>query len=117
MKTKLKKNKVIICASVRYKANKILDYFDNEKIVLTNEDEIQTNYINVIIKKINEGFTFNDLFVINEAILFNQKKEIVYKNSFRFGTKIRDLNKLNIGDYVVHSAHGLARYAGIKTLF
>ena len=40
LKTKLKKNKIIICASDRYKANKILDYFDNEKIVLTNEDEI-----------------------------------------------------------------------------
>ena len=29
---------------------------------------------------------------------------------------MRDWNKLNIGDYVVHSAHGVARYAVIKTV-
>ena len=32
------------------------------------------------------------------------------------GTKIRDINKLNIGDYVVHVTHGIGIYKGIKTL-
>ena len=32
------------------------------------------------------------------------------------GSKIRDINKLNIGDYVVHVVHGIGIYKGIKTL-
>lgn len=32
------------------------------------------------------------------------------------GSKIRDINKLSIGDYVVHIAHGIGIYKGIKTL-
>jgi len=32
------------------------------------------------------------------------------------GSKIRDINKLNIGDYVVHVVHGIGIYRGIKTL-
>ena len=32
------------------------------------------------------------------------------------GTKIRDINKLNPGDYIVHSAYGIGQYIGLKTL-
>ena len=32
------------------------------------------------------------------------------------GTKIRDINKLEIGDYVVHYKYGIGRYNGLRTL-
>ena len=32
------------------------------------------------------------------------------------GSKIKDITRLNIGDYVVHNVHGIGRYCGIKTL-
>ena len=32
------------------------------------------------------------------------------------GSKIRDITKLNKGDYVVHALHGIGIYQGITTL-
>ena len=111
----LKGNIVILCVSNRYIANKILDEIPNS--ILTNENEIIDDKINIIIKKINSGFCINNYVIISENELFHQKSNTLsYKTNFKYGTKIRDINKLNIGDYVVHNIHGIGRYLGIKTL-
>ncbi len=77
--------------------------------------------IDVPIKIYNEylpqGFIFEKYVVISENDIENiSKQEIKYKNSYKIGRKIKDLNSLNIGDYVVHMAHGIGIYNGIKTL-
>ncbi len=77
--------------------------------------------IDVPIKIYNEylaqGFIFEKYVVISENDIENiTKREIKYKNSYKIGRKIRDLNALNLGDYVVHMAHGIGIYNGIKTL-
>ena len=112
------KNKtVIICLSSRYQVNRILDNFNNGNFVFTNEQEIFENKINLIIKRISEGFIYNNYVVISEKELFDKKEvKTNYKNSYKLGQKIRDINKLEIGDYIVHNTHGIGRYLGIKTL-
>ena len=56
--------------------------------------------------------------IISEKELYN-KKELVasYKTNFKIGNKVRDINKLQVGDYIVHNVHGIGIYCGIKTLF
>ena len=114
----IKENKtVIICVSNHYQINKILENIENSNFVVTNENEIIPNKINLIIKNIENGFIFNKVLVISESELFHKKNnKIHYKNNFQCGTKIRDINKLNVGDYVVHNVHGIGKYLGIKTL-
>lgn len=114
----IKENKtVIICVSNHYQINKILKNIENSNFVVTNENEIISNKINLIIKNIENGFIFNKVLVISESELFHKKNnKIHYKNNFQCGTKIRDINKLNVGDYVVHNVHGIGKYLGIKTL-
>ncbi len=113
---KLKKQ-VIICLHDQYKVNKVIDELNNANMIITNENNILLNKINVIVKRINSGFIYNDLVVISERELFNKKdNNNIYKTNFKFGTKIRDLTKLTIGDYIVHSVHGIGIYCGIKSL-
>ena len=112
----IKNYKVVICLNDRFKCNHIIEKLENKNIVLTNENELFDDKINLIIKKINQGFIYENYYVISENEIFNKKIEYKYKNKFRLGTKIRDINKLNVGDYVVHSAHGIGRYCGIKSL-
>ncbi len=108
---------VVICVSNRYQANKIIDTFTNLNCVFTSETNLFKKKVNIIIKKVSKGFILNNLVVITEYELFRKKeKDIHYKTNFKLGTKIRDINKLNIGDYVVHNIHGIGRYCGIKTL-
>ena len=108
--------KVVVCLSNRYKVNKILDNVDNGILVFTNEDEIFEKKANLIIKNINRGFIYNDTVFLSERDIFNTKEDTVYKTNFKLGTKIRDINKLQIGDYVVHAIHGIGKYEGIRTL-
>jgi len=110
-------NKVVICLSNRYKINKILDTIDNDILVFTNESQIFDNKVNLIIKNINKGFIYNNSVFLSENEIFNNKeKDSIYKTNFKLGTKIRDINKLQVGDYVVHVLNGIGKYLGIKTL-
>lgn len=108
---------VIICLDNRYHANKILDELDNNNIVFSALDELVYGKINLIVKNITDGFVFNNIVVISEKEIFNKKStDNVYKTKFKIGSKIRDISKLNVGDYIVHQVHGIGRYLGIKML-
>ena len=108
---------IVICLSNRYSLNKVEDYLKNEKIIVTNENEIYENYINLIVKNISEGFILNNYIFISERELFNRKSNSKkYNSKFRYGKKIRDINKLNIGDYIVHNTHGIGKYLGLSVL-
>lgn len=108
---------VIICLSDRYKINKLEEELNNKNIIFTSINTIIENKINLIVKKIKNGYIINNFVVVSEKELFNKKENnIAYKSKFKMGSKIRDINKLNIGDYVVHFAHGIGIYKGIKTL-
>ena len=113
----LKSNTVIICVSNRYKANKIIEELENENILFTNEDNIDNTKINIIVKKITKGFNYNKLIVISESEIFNKKADKNhYKTNFKMGSKVKDITKLENGDYIVHSMYGIGIYRGIKTL-
>ncbi|MBR2588264.1 MAG: transcription-repair coupling factor [Bacilli bacterium] len=111
-----KNKKVIICLDNKYQANKLIENLDNKKILLTNEKEIYEKRINIIIKNLNSGFETEKYVVITNKELWNQKSENAYKTKFRYGSRIKDITKLNIGDYIVHGIHGIGRYEGIKTI-
>jgi len=73
--------------------------------------------INIYQQKINKGFIINDYVIISEYDIENVvNKEIKYKNSYRIGQKIKAFEELKIGDYIIHSIHGIGIYNGIITL-
>ena len=113
----LKEGTVIICLDNRYSLNKLVDNLENKNIVITNEEEIYEDKINLIIKKIRRGFRYNNYIFISEDEIFGKTNKIVtYKTNFKFGKKINNITKLSKGDYVVHNIHGIGRYIGLKTL-
>lgn len=108
---------IVICLSTIYKRNKLLTDLNNNNIIITDENNIINNKINVIIKNINTGYIIDKYIVISEKELYNKKESnFLYKTKFKFGNKVRDINKLEIGDYIVHNVHGIGVYCGIKTL-
>ncbi len=85
--------------------------------VLTDENSIQPGAINILEKDLSHGYTFASYVVLTDKELFRvveTKKK--YKTNFKYAAKISDINKLNVGDYVVHNVHGIGIYNGIKTL-
>lgn len=118
LKKEVKNQKIIIiCVSSRYTLNKLEDELKDIPLVVTNEREIHDEYVNVIIKNITEGFTYSNYIFISEREIFGKEEaHIAYNSKFRYGTKIRNINALQVGDYIVHNTHGIGRYLGLKVL-
>lgn len=108
---------VILCLSDRYKVTKLEEEIISNNLIVTSISNIIENKINLVVKRIMSGYIIGNYIVVSEKELFNKKESgLAYKSNFKIGSKIRDINKLNIGDYVVHFAHGIGIYRGIKTL-
>jgi transcription-repair coupling factor (superfamily II helicase) len=107
---------VIICLKNSIHINNFTSTI-NINYVLTNEEDIIEKKINIIEKDISHGFIIDDVIVIGENDLYKKtESKAVYKSQFKYGTKIKDLTKLSVGDYVVHQLHGIGIYCGIETL-
>ena len=106
---------IVICL----KKHQIKSFTKNINInyLITDIENIYENRVNIIELELDEGFVYQDYVIITDKDLFNiQKTKKNYKTKFKYSTKIRDINKLEIGDYIVHNACGIGIYNGIKTL-
>ena len=116
LREKQEQKKTIIIALKKYQIRSLLKNI-NMKVIETTEDKIYLGEINIIEKELNEGFIYEDIIVLTQNELFLLKqKEKTYKTKFKYGTSISSLNKLEIGDYIVHKTHGIGIYNGIKVL-
>ena len=85
--------------------------------VVDDEKDIKENKVNVVRKYLNHGFEIDKYVVISEYDIEMSKVErIKYKTNLKIGTKIKNTNDLEIGDYVVHYKHGIGQYNGITSL-
>ena len=109
----LKKKTIIFCLSKEHQIKTIKELFPRA----TMSKKILENNINIRKIKINNGFEYRDYIVISEFDIENVKDTTVkYKNNYHIGKKIKDVNSLSLGDYVVHRSHGIGVYNGIITL-
>ena len=110
------KNKTVIICLKKYQIKSFTKNIDCN-YTITDIDHIFTGKINIIELELDDGFIYNDYIIITDKDLFDIRRERkIYKTKFKYSTKIRDINKLEIGDYIVHNACGIGIYNGIKTL-
>ena len=109
---------VIMCIDNKDVAKRVITYLDiMDDVVLTRENEIIKNKINIINKYIISGFIYDNYVVISSNDLFGkieEKKKV--KNKYKVGTKISNINNLEKGDYIVHIDHGIGQYVELCTL-
>lgn len=108
-------NTVVLCLKSKVQYNKIASKIEDS--VLTDLNNIYDGKINVVIKDIPHGFIFNNYVVISEYELFaNISRNTTYRSSYKNSSRIKSVEKLEIGDAVVHNIHGIGIYTGLKTL-
>ena len=109
-------NKQIIICLKDYQIKNFVKYLE-VKYLNTNLDNLSESLVNIINYDLPEGFIYNNIVFLTSYDLFNVKVEKKkYKTKFKYAIKIRDLNSLSVGDYVVHSINGIGIYNGIKTI-
>ncbi len=104
---------VILC--LNYISQHFLDALSSS-YVLSNIDDIILNTVNVIKFPMVTGFSCDEFVFLTEYELFQRKKEVKRKVNFKFATRIKDLSQIQVGDYVVHTQHGIGIYNGLKTI-
>ena len=109
------KKTIIICLN----KTQIRSVIKNLKMKLyeTDFDNIHENSVNIVECSLNNGFIYKNYIVLSQNELFKtveSKKRYVTK--YKYATQIKDINKLDKGDYIVHSIHGIGIYNGIKSL-
>ena len=109
------KKTVLICLK-KHQLRSIVKVL-NMKVVESSFSDVSIGMVNLIEKDVNQGFIYNDLVVLSSKELFiNTDSKKRYKTKFKYSVGIKDINKLSIGDYVVHNVHGIGIYNGIRTL-
>lgn len=109
------KKTVIFCLSRKAEIDFIKEMFHVTRVV--DEEHLFTERVNILNKKINNGFEFDKYVVIGEYDIEKiNNREIKYKNSYKIGKKIKGFDQLQVGDYVVHTIHGIGQYQGVISL-
>lgn len=110
------KNKKIV---VLLDNNKMIETFKNNikfKCIVTNINSYIKDVINIVNYKMRNGFIIDDYVFLTSNEIYNKSEQKFYQNKIKYGSKIKDIKKLNYGDYVVHASHGIGKYLGIITL-
>ncbi|MBQ8659315.1 MAG: transcription-repair coupling factor [Bacilli bacterium] len=106
---------VVICLSNEKQLRSLEPFLSSYHIV--DKGKLIDREINILYKKINSGFVFDKYVVIAESDIEKIKNAVInYKNSYHIGKKIKDFGQLSVGDYIVHSQHGIGIYNGVITL-
>ena len=86
---------------------------DNENFIKKVKEK--TDKVKVINCKLNSGFIYDNVIYLSDNDLIERRENDTFYN-YKFGRKINDIEKLKIGDYVVHKNHGIGIYMGISTI-
>ncbi len=112
----LQNHKTVLLCVPKYQF-KSLYKFLNMKVYESNFFHIYENSVNLIDCSLKNGFQFSSFVVLTAGELFNTPVSTKkYHTKYKYSTAIHDLNKLNVGDFVVHNVHGIGVYNGLKNL-
>jgi len=81
-------------------------------------EDIQQGQILITHGSLNKGFEYPSvgIVVISDREVFGQDRRSRKGPSKKSGVKLKTFTDLNIGDYVVHQAHGIGQYVGMQKL-
>lgn len=106
---------VVLCLK-KYQIFSVMKFL-NMKVIETDFDHIVSNEVNLVSQPIKTGFIYqNHVFLTANELFLVKEKSKKYRTKFKYSSSISDINKLEVGDYVVHDVHGIGIYNGIKTL-
>lgn len=79
--------------------------------------DFEPNTVHVIQGLLTDGFELphSRLVVVVEGNIYGQQKRKL-RNKPKKGQEINYFTDLSVGDYVVHSMHGIGKYVGLKTI-
>ena len=96
---------VVLCTST----GRINEFLEGISLpyVITDFDAIYDGKVNVVRSDLSSGFEVSKYVFLSDHELFGKKSVKYKKTRFRNTSRIRDLSRISVGDYVVHNTHGI----------
>lgn len=112
---------VAILASNRARGENLAGLLNSKGISCTyeqNNAELKKGKIVILKGNLSKGFEYPEikLYVVSEREIFEVERRKKRKRKNENTDKIKSFNDINIGDYVVHRAHGIGQYVGINKM-
>lgn len=70
----------------------------------------------LVLMDIQHGFCDDDFFIVSEQDIWGERKNIRATKKISAENLIADISSLNVGEYVVHIEHGIARFEGLENI-
>ncbi len=110
---------VVILAHSEAKAKNIYGVLSEQEIrcVLSPDKSFEKNTVNIVRGSINKGFEYPELgfVLISDREIFENRERRI-RRKVENTKRIKSYTDIDVGDYVVHQAHGIGVYNGIKTM-
>ena len=119
---KEKNCKVIVLSGPSGRGHRLIETFATSGIAANYAESydrsIQDKEVVVTHGSLQKGFEYPSIgfVVISDQEVFGQEKRIKKAKAKHAGNKIKAFSDLNVGDFVVHQAHGIGQYTGIEKL-
>ncbi|HEX2925225.1 MAG TPA: transcription-repair coupling factor [Ruminiclostridium sp.] len=114
--------KIVVLSGPSGRGHRLVETLATNEIMSSYKDntnyKIQNGEVVITHGSLQKGFEYPSagFVVISDIEVFGQDKRIKKAKSKRSGNKIKAFSDLNVGDFVVHQAHGIGQYIGIEKL-
>lgn len=113
----LQEEKTIFICLKDYQLKRMEKHLHDPYSYLHENDAILPRHIYLVAHEMSAGFMYqNYVFISGKELFLDVPKKKSYQTKFKYASKIHDINKLQVGDYIVHYIHGIGIYNGVKTL-
>jgi transcription-repair coupling factor (superfamily II helicase) len=119
---KNKNYRVVVLSGNRVRGEKLVEALSNkgvEAVFYKNHARrLKPGQVIVLDGSLNKGFEYPSigLAVVSEKEIFGPERRVKKTGGRLKGSKISVFTDLNVGDYVVHQAHGIGQYVGVESL-
>jgi transcription-repair coupling factor (superfamily II helicase) len=119
---KNKNYRVVVLSGNRVRGEKLVETLSNkgvEAVFYKNHARrLKPGQVIVLDGSLNKGFEYPSigLAVVSEKEIFGPERRVKKTGGRLKGSKISVFTDLNVGDYVVHQAHGIGQYVGMESL-
>ena len=110
--------KIVVLAGSTSRARKISEMLNERDVRASYEEspkELSEKYVTVMPGSITRGFEYplEGYAIVSDKEIFAAEKKKRRTRRSEDTMKIRSTDQLDLGDYVVHRAHGIGKYLGI----
>ncbi len=113
---KQKRKVIFICLSEGTRVRLLQLFSDHEFPHISKIDRVTDSPMLGAAILETESFISDKLVVISESDLLGERARRRHSRRGRASEMLQEINALNLGDYVIHAEHGIARYEGLVSI-